>query len=116
MLCRKLKHMRGIRTTTYVVAIDRSPRIVQEPAGQRELLQGRRHQAEPALWLQHSHEGVEVSPEPLDQLSLGRRMRKCRHAVPHLMKTLDRQVTEPSGAQHGHTRTLGQFGPKNSRV
>ena len=36
--------------------------------------------------------------------------------MPHLVEELDGQVTEPSGAQHRHSRTVGQSGPKNARV
>ena len=46
MLRRKLEHVRGIGTTAYVVAIDRSPGIVQQSTAQRQRFQRRRHQTE----------------------------------------------------------------------
>ena len=43
-------------------------------------------------------------------------MRECRNAVPHRVKELYGQVTEPADAQHCHPRAVEQACPKDPRV
>ena len=46
--------------------------------------------------------------QTLDHIPFRGRVGESRHAVPHLVKELDRQVTQTSGSQHGHLRRFRQ--------